>query len=68
MCVHVYVHVSLYVCKCASVQCVCMHVGMCRDKPEGVVGCFLLSFSSLFLRQGFSVNLEFTILARLAGA
>lgn len=57
VCVHVSVGVGEWVCVCPC---------MCVKKPEDVE-CTFITFHPIPLRQGLSVNLQWAILARLAG-
>lgn len=64
VCVHkcICVHMCICVCTCVSV-CMCICMRMCTNAHDcggkGATSCiFLHSFFSLFLKQGFSMNLD----------
>lgn len=71
---YMYVHVCIYMCTCvacvyvSACVLVCIYVYVCviylhqqfmrTGKPEACLGCPPLLHSTLFLRQGFSLNPE----------
>lgn len=46
---------------------VCRHICLCMRHQRWSLGCFLYHFLPYFLRQGFSLTLKLTLLARLTG-
>lgn len=69
---YMYVHVCIYMCTCVACVCKCMctcvYIHVCvihlhqqfmgTGKPEACLGCPPLLHSTLFLRQGLSLNAE----------
>lgn len=62
-----YAHVHVHVCMCPMYTCVQVHLPLCKC-VEARDGCWMpVSFSTLLLRQGLPLSLEFTASSRLTG-